>query len=419
MCGFRGRRMIPINDYLALVRNQARFLGFGFLLTFTSSAGQTYFIGVFGPEIRETFSLNHTQWGMIYLVGTLSSALVLPWSGQLIDRVNLRLYSVSVVMGLALGCVVAGLAPSALALLPAIFLLRQFGQGLTSHAAITSVIRHMGHARGKAIAIASMGYSFGEAVLPFLAVLAITVVGWRSAYLLTGLCVFAVSMAIPWFLRGHADGREPNSPIADHTGDGGSSTGIDKTRREMLSESRFYLLLPAVLAPSYISTALFFHHLTLAESKGWPGLWVTGNYWVFAVFSILTSLTAGPMIDKYSAARVVPFYLLPMVAGLLLLAAAGDPFWVVPYMCLIGINTGIYFTAINALWVELYGAKYLGAIKSLVGSLGVFASALGPITVGALLDGGFSFENVCVAFAAYCVVATSLLVVGLDERRRR
>jgi len=70
-----------------------RFLFFGFLLAFSSSFGQTFFIGVFGPEVRAEFGLSHGDWSLIYMIGTLMSALALPWTGRLIDRVDLRLYT--------------------------------------------------------------------------------------------------------------------------------------------------------------------------------------------------------------------------------------------------------------------------------------------------------------------------------------
>ena len=98
-----------------------------------------------------------------------------------------------------------------------------------------------------------------------------------------------------------------------------------KTRWEMLREPRFYMLLPAAMAPSFIMTAMFFHHLTLAEAKGWSAEWVTGSYWIFGLSTVLALLTAGPLIDRLTAARIMPFYLLPLAAGLILLAPASDP----------------------------------------------------------------------------------------------
>ena len=290
--------MAPIQQYLNLTRNHARFLAFGFLMAFTSSAGQTYVIGIFGPDIREVFELNHTQWGSIYLIGTLCSALVLPWSGQLIDRIELRLFAAIVVVGLSIACLTISLASSVIMLTVAIFLLRHFGQGLTSHTSITSMARYMEGNRGKAIAIASMGYSTGEALLPVIAVSTILLIGWRSTYMVVALCVLALLPILLWTLRDH--GERHRMFIDEQNKRSGEKEKVaSKTRKEMLREPRFYLLLPAILAPSYIGTGLFFHHLTLAEAKGWSAIWVTGNYWLYALFTVMTSLIAGPIIDRF------------------------------------------------------------------------------------------------------------------------
>lgn len=409
--------MIPVTEYFVFARNHLRFLGFGFLLAFTSSAGQTYFIGIFGPQVRETFQLSHTQWGLIYMVGTLGSAMLLPWSGHLIDRFDLRIYTTAVVSGLVIACVAMSLTPTALMLVFSIFLLRQFGQGLTSHTGITSMARYMSSGRGKAIAICSMGYSFGEATLPFLAVISISVIGWRSTYLLSAMCVLAILPAVLWMLRGHGERHQAHIEAMDREDAGDALGSGSYTRGQMLAEGRFYLLLPALLAPSYVGTGLFFHHLTLADSKDWSGAWVTGNYWVYALCAIAASLVSGPLIDRFTAARVVRFYLVPMIIALLLLVPAKNPVWVLPYMALIGINTGIYFTTFSSIWAELYGTRFLGGIKSLVGALGVLASALGPVSIGALLDAGFSFEQVCVLFASLCAAATVTLIAGLRYYR--
>ncbi len=409
--------MFLVLEYLELIRRNARFLAFGFLLTFTSSAGQTYFIGIFGPEIRQTFELSHTEWGGLYLIGTLGSALVMPWTGRLIDRVDLRWYVGVVVVGLVIACVSISMTPTILMLTLSIFLLRQFGQGLISLSAITSMARYFPKNRGKAIAVASIGYSVGEAILPFFAVLAIAAIGWRSAYLYTALAVLALLPLALGLLRGQRQRHQSHLEEVARQDEEGLSAFSSKTGRQMLGEPRFYLLLPAVLAPSYILTALFFHHLTLAESKGWSGLWVTGNYWVYAIFSVIASLIAGPMIDKFTAVRVVPFYLTPLVVGLLLLIPGQNQIWVIPYMIFIGLNTGVYHTAINSLWAELYGPTYLGGIKSIIGAFGVFASALGPVTVGVMLDQGFSFEYISIFFAICCVISTILMIVGLKRFR--
>lgn len=392
-------------------------------MSFTSSAGQTFFIGLFGPAVRAAFELSHTEWGSLYLIGTLASALLLPWTGQLIDRFDLRHYVAMALFGLACACFAMSMAHSIVLLAFAIFLLRQMGQGLTSHAAATSMARYHGPDRGKALAIASVGMAVAEAILPLLAVLAIVSLGWRQTYGWAGLAiVFVLLPASLWLLGDHKERHERHltmlaKPLATNR-----PSPRDHTRWEMLSELRFYLILPAFLAPSYIMTALFFHHLTLADGKGWSATWMTGQYWVFALCAILASLASGPLIDRFTAMRVMPLFLLPLTMALVLLTPAEAPLWLLPYLALLGLTSGLAFTGFSALWAELYGAKHLGAIRSLASAISVFASALGPVTVGLLLDGGMMMETIALGFAAYCLGATSLLVQGLrssSERHRQ
>lgn len=409
---------MPLGEYQAFARSNLRFLAFGFLTAFTSSAGQTFFIGVFGPEVRETFSLSHTEWGTIYLIGTLCSALALTWTGSLIDRFDLRLFAACAIGGLAVACFVMSTTASATLLVLSIFLLRQMGQGLTSHTASTAMARYYTGTRGKALALSSIGFTTGEALLPVIAVTAIAAYGWRTSYAGAGVVVACMIPIVLWLLKGHSE-RHAKYLEEEKASASSALETSSLTRWDMLKESRFYLLLPAICAPSYIVTAMFFHHLTLAEAKGWSAAWVTGSYWAFGLGTVISLLAAGPLIDRLTAARIMPYFLLPLAAGLLLLVPGTHPMWIIPYLFLGGLNSGVYFAGMVALWAELYGVRYLGAIKSTTGAITVFASALGPVTVGLMLDNGFSMEAVCVAFAAYCILATPPLILALKRPRRR
>ncbi|MDX1431916.1 MAG: MFS transporter, partial [Gammaproteobacteria bacterium] len=64
-----------------------------------------------------------------------------------------------------------------------------------------------------------------------------------------------------------------------------------------------------------------------------------------------------------------------------------------------------------------YGVTHLGAIRSLAAAMSVFASALGPVAMGALMDSGVTIERVYLLFAAYCVLASLLIVPALARRR--
>ncbi|MGE5148080.1 MAG: MFS transporter, partial [Candidatus Eiseniibacteriota bacterium] len=124
-------------NYLAFTVEHRRFLGYGLLLVFASSFAQTIFIGLFGADLRAEFGLSNGGFGLIFSLGTLASAAIVMWVGRLIDRLDLRLYTVLIAGGLIAAFFVVAAAPSAAVLVVAIFGLRTTGPTLR-HVAITS-----------------------------------------------------------------------------------------------------------------------------------------------------------------------------------------------------------------------------------------------------------------------------------------
>ena len=399
-------------DYWRFALSNPRFLGFGFALAFVSSAGQTYFIGVFGADIQAEFALDAGSWGRTYMLGTLASALLINWSGALIDRIDLRLFTTLALLGLTGACLMMGSVSSPMMLVMAIFLLRHFGQGLCSHAGLTSMARYHDVNRGKAIALAAIGFAFGEAMLPVAGLYAATVLGWRDTFYIVALVVLASIPLVLRLLKGHGQRHVLHvDALAERAARDDAVT--DYTRRRMLSESRFYLILPAMIAPSMIGTSLFFFPAEIAAAKNWSSLWLTGNYWLYSVVAVATTIYSGLLIDRFGARRVVPLFLLPLALALVVINLSDHHYMVWPYMLLMGISSGLYFTGLSALWAELYGPKHLGAIKSMTNAIMVFASALGPALVGSLLEWGISFVAISLSLAAFCLLATALLAYAL------
>lgn len=403
---------------LDFLRANPSLLAFGFVMALGSSFGQTFFIGIFGPGIRDEFALSHTAWGTIYMLGTLASAAVLPFTGKLVDSIALRPYAMAVCALMVLACTVTANVGAAGWLVLAIFLLRHAGQGLMSHVSLTSMARYFDRERGRAIAVAALGFSIGEAILPVLAVFVIAIIGWRATYGVAALIVLLVLLPTAWrLLRGHEE-RHRRYEERTRSLAAGPAPARSWSRRDLFRSFAFYLLVPGMLTPSLVTTALFFHHIVLAAEKGWSPAWITGNYVLYALATLITSLLTGVAIDRYTAVRVVSFMLVPLLAGLLVFASSSHPLIVWPYFILIGINVGISHISRTALWAELYGTAHLGAIKSLIAALGVLSSAFGPVAMGLLMDRGYSGASICVMFGAICVLGTIGIVAGLARHRR-
>ena len=165
-----------------LLSHHWRIIGLGFALTFLSSFGQTFFISLSGPDIRAAFGLTHGGFGSIYSVATLSSGLLMIWVGSVIDRVNIRLYATAALLGLTAAAVSLSFAPNLLVLGLSLFVLRLCGQGMLSHAGVMSTARLPEGIRGRAVGVATLGFSAGEAILPGIAVALIAAFGWTGTW---------------------------------------------------------------------------------------------------------------------------------------------------------------------------------------------------------------------------------------------
>ncbi|MDE0944404.1 MAG: MFS transporter [Alphaproteobacteria bacterium] len=412
--------------YLQFLNRNRRFLSFGVLIAFFSAFGQTFFIAVFGPDIRAEFNLSHGDFGGYYAIGTATSGICLIWAGKLIDRFDLRWVTVGVCTALILACLNMSLVPSAWALAPAIFALRLSGQGLMSHTAMTSMGRYFEAERGRAVSVAILGFPAGVAVFPALAVWLTTMLGWRNAWaaVAAALAIFLIPLAL-WLLRGHGARHrhflaQTAAPVKTNNPD--PTTHVQPIRRrrqwtraEVLRDPRFYFLCFAITAPSFISTGLFFHQAHLAFAKGWTLAWMATAFIAYTVGAISANLAFGPLIDRYGARRLLPYYLYPLALASLTIILFDHPLSAVLLTLLLGLTSGGGQTLVGAAWPEFYGALHLGSIRAMVMSTSVGASALSPFMLGWLIDQGTSMETMAMGFLVYLALAIGGVMYALAK----
>ena len=84
--------------YFEFIRSNIAWLLAGFILALNSSFGQTFFISIFAGKIQSYFSLSHGDWGSIYMIGTLASAIVMVWAGATSDIYKTRSIGVLVLV---------------------------------------------------------------------------------------------------------------------------------------------------------------------------------------------------------------------------------------------------------------------------------------------------------------------------------
>jgi MFS family permease len=379
MC--RNYAKIPLMKPPKFIADHPQLALFALLATATSGFGQTFFISVFGHLIRDEFVLSNSAYGFSYGGATLLSALLLLKFGELVDTRPLPQLTLMALLILATGCLLIGLASHWLLLIPGFLLIRFGGQGLLSHLGVTVAGRYFHHQRGRVMALTVAGFPMAESTLPLTAGLLLALGNWRLPWFVAFAFLLLVALPILLLLARHAP-----HPGATRQQTTASDQPTNLTRKQVLHDPGFYLLLPAALATPFTITAILFHQSAIIGLRDWPlekvGIAFTG----FALGHLLSLLVAGPLIDRFGAQRALPLALLPLVAGLLVLSTSSSSAGLYWYLLLTGGSLGGSGAAGGALWPERYGTRHLGAIRSVASAIMVVSTALAPVLVGLVLD---------------------------------
>jgi sugar phosphate permease len=399
--------------FIAFLRDNARWLAGGFLLTFFSTFGQTSFIALSAGHIREEYGLSHGQFGSIYMAATLASALTLPRLGQLVDRHSAQKIAVCVVPLLAVAAIAMGLSHHFILLFVAIYLLRLFGQGMMVHAAYTATARWFSAQRGRALSTIILGHNAGDAIMPTLFVAITAAIGWRQSWFLAAAALLLValpSIALLVAVDRKPRAADPAPRIVD---------ARDWTRGEVVRDPFFYLILLGVMAPAFIITTVFFHQVYLVELRGWSLGVFASSFAVAAIVNTVFTLISGYLIDRFSGIALLPFVLLPLGLACVVLGSFDQQWSAFAFMALLGVSGGLSTTLFGAVWPEVYGLKHLGAIRALIVSASVFASAIGPGLTGYLIDAGVDYLLQIMAMGIYCFVVSAMLIHVARHVRKR
>jgi len=379
---------------------------FGFIFTFFSSFGQSFFLGLFNPSIRDELSITHGQFGSIYASATLLSSFILVWVGKKIDDFNILKFASYVIALLAISCFLFSKISSIVFLFISIFLMRLSGQGLMSHTATTTIARFFEKSRGRALSTTWLGLSLAEFILPLLIIFLLTFLDWRNIWIVISIFVIVVLPIITFSLVKNIklDSRETVNLNDVKTKD------IKQWKRsEVLKDYRFYIICLTMLAMPSIATGTFVYQSFIVSSKNWGPYVIAQSFMVYSVLSVITLFLSGFLIDKFTSRKLLIYMNIPLLFATFVLYYFNSPFSSFVFLGLIGISNGLANVLGSATWAEIYGVKYIGSIKALTTAFMVFSTAFGTALFGILIDNSFSIEQIALVSGSYVLIAISLL----------
>ena len=379
---------------------------FGFIFTFFSSFGQSFFLGLFNSSIREALTITHGQFGSIYATATLCSSFLLIWVGKKIDDVNILKFAFFVAIFLSFACFFFSQVSSILIFFIAILLMRFSGQGMMSHTASTTITRYFTKTRGRALSISWFGLSSAEFILPVLIVYLLTILDWKNLWLIFSIIVLVVLPLTSFLLikNLNLDSREINNNEETE------EIEIKQWKRiEVIKDYRFYIVCLNMLAMPWIFTGYAVFQSFIQTSKGWGPYIIAQSFMFYSILSVLTLFICGFLIDKFTSRKLLIYMNIPLLISVIILFHFDTPVTAFIFLGLVGISNGFANILGSSTWAELYGVKHLGSIKALTTALMVFATAFGTALFGFLIDIGFSVSDIAIVSGVYIFVSLILL----------
>ena len=381
---------------------------FGFIFTFFSSFGQSFFLGLFNAPIRNELGISHGQFGNIYATATICSSLLLIWVGKKIDDYRILNYSLFVIILLFLSALFFSFINSIYFLALGIFLMRFSGQGLMSHTSTTTISRFFERTRGKALSTAWFGLSTAEFILPVFITYLLVIYSWRSVW--QGIAILVI-IFLPIVILNTIKSIQLDSREESKNNDNKKIEIKSWRRRDVIKDYRFYIVSLNMLAMPWIATGVFVYQSFISDSKMWETYTIPKAFMVYSITSIVTLFISGFLVDKFTGRKLILFMNIPLLLAMFTLFQFNHEIFAYIFLGLIGISNGLANILGSSTWAEIYGVKYIGSIKALTTAFMVFSTAFGTAVFGLLIDNGFTIENIALTAAIYILISLFLLVL--------
>ena len=380
---------------------------FGFIFTFFSSFGQSFFLGLFNAPIRKELDISHGQFGTIYALATICSSLLLIWVGKKIDDFKLLHYSLFVVILLSISSLLFSFINNIYFLAIGIFLMRFSGQGLMSHTSTTSISRFFDKSRGKALSTIWFGLSTAEFILPVFITYLIFLYSWRIVW--QGIALLIIIL-LPIIIFKCVQTIKLDSREEELIGE--KKDQIKQwTRLEVIKDYKFYIVSLNMLAGPWIITGIFIYQSFISEAKGWNLFLIPKAFMFYSIISIFSLILSGFLVDKFTSRKLIPVVNIPLLLSMVILIFFKHDLSAFLFFGLMGISNGLANVLGSSTWAEIYGVKFIGSIKALTTALMVFSTAFGTALFGILIDQGFSIAGIALIGATYIAVSLILLLI--------
>lgn len=395
---------------LPVAGEKRRFRGWWMLAWCTlilglSAPGQTVGVAVFIDEFIGALDLSRSAVSGAYLVGTVTGALALPLVGRWVDVAGIS--RALLVIGAAFGAalIATGAVQGIVTLALAFVGIRMLGQGALTLAGQTGIALWFNRRRGLAIGISMTASAGMMALAPLALAQVITAVGWRGAWVVSGVVIWMTVVPIALFAiidRPSDIGQVPDGRAAP------ARSARDEQRsytsREALRTKGFWAVASITALSASIGTGLIFHQFAILTAQGLTRIEAATVFLPQVVGTVAAGFLFGWLSDRISARILLPIAGITLASGMVLATVVSPGPISYLYGFVFGVGMGQIRAISSATYPRWFGTAHIASILGIAASIMVGSSAVGPLLLSLGNDAFGSYAPVLLLSAAVTVV---------------
>ncbi len=367
-----------------------------------SAPGQTNLVAIFVDPMIEGLDVSRSTISTLFAVGTLAASFGMALIGFSIDRYGPKGIMIASVLVFGASVMLMGVIPSSpgwatiIGLGLGFFALRLLGRGALNMLGTILVAFWFRKKRGRATSYASgAGWLVGLGVLPPIVHWLIGDFGWREAWFVLGLGVWAVMLPPALFLvhkTPESVGLLPDGEEPVNQEDGSDAPPVPAipednwSVREALRTRSLYFILFSSMAWATLGAGMVFHHTSLLQEQGISSGVASASISAIAVMNFVGNIVAGRLNDRFPNHYTLVIAQSALMLALLMALVVNSDWQAFVYAGLLGVTQGMVLNTGNVIWANYFGRKNLGSIRGATMWVVGVTSAIGPLPIGVLFD---------------------------------
>jgi MFS family permease len=272
--------------------------------------------------------------------------------------------------------------------------------------------------RNRAMAISTMGLSFGGIVIPIPVSLVIEQYGWQSGWLVVGVSVLILGSFAGFIMYKDPEsiGLLPDGKNANSLKNTQDNTDISEEINFSLTDSAkhrafWYISIGTTLAGTAINgvnihliSYLYHFGLTLSQSA----ILLSSLYFISTIAKPMWAVINEKLPTRYCLSLCY----LGGGIGLLLLLIANTVAGIILFAFVYGLTRGAQSFMSALIWPDYFGREHIGSIRGTVTSMGIIASAGGPLLAGVLFDVFGSYNIPFLVFVIFFFISSFFIFIA-------